>query len=77
MLPKIRFRLVYNYANRLNKQGLAPTAMFYGMVVCFNTESANGIQIAIDCRNSSPRNLYIRTYWVDAWSAWLKASFSV
>lgn len=24
MLPKIRFRLVYNYKNRLNKQGLAP-----------------------------------------------------
>lgn len=27
MLPKIRFRLVYNYANRLNKQGLAPIAV--------------------------------------------------
>lgn len=27
MLPKIRFRLVYNYANRLNKQCLAPIAI--------------------------------------------------
>lgn len=26
MLPKIRYRLVYNYANRLNKQGMAAVA---------------------------------------------------
>lgn len=27
MLPKIRFRLVFNYANRLNKNGQAPVAL--------------------------------------------------
>lgn len=27
MLPKIRYRLVYNYANRLNGQGLSTVAV--------------------------------------------------